>query len=188
MIETLRHYDRLIFYFINQQCASPVLDFLCPILREKLTWAPLYVIIAFFFFKTYKRNIWVLLAFAGLTILLSDQISSSLIKPYFHRLRPCNSPALMASVRLVIAHCGNGYSFVSSHAANHFAIATFICAFVKNKRLYVPLLMLWAAAVSLSQVYVGVHYPIDVACGALLGIIIGYYTSIGAKKVMERFS
>jgi membrane-associated phospholipid phosphatase len=173
MFEALKHLDYSIFHLINHDWANPFLDAVCPWLRERLFWVPLYLILALYFFKTYgQKAVW-LLVFAVLTIILCDQLSSSLIKPYFHRLRPCNNPALAASVRLVIKDCGVGYSFVSSHAANHFGLAAFISVIAGRKALTVPLLFIWAALVSFSQVYVGVHFPLDVIAGALLGILIG---------------
>jgi undecaprenyl-diphosphatase len=171
MLETLRHIDHSLFHFVNHDLANPVLDLLCPVFRNKLTWLPLYVILALLFYKKYGRQVLWLAAFAALTILLTDQLSSSLIKPLTHRLRPCNNPEVNA--RLLLDYCGAGYSFVSSHAANHFGIAAFLLPFVQRKVLFGSLLFVWAALVSFSQVYVGVHFPADVLGGAILGSVIG---------------
>jgi undecaprenyl-diphosphatase len=169
-MDFLHQLDHTIFQLINQQLANSVFDFLCPIIRNKTTWIPLYLILAYKFYKAYpKQVVWILIG-ALLSILLTDQISSSLIKPLIHRLRPCNNPAV--SARLILDHCGGGFSFVSSHAANHFGLAVFFLFFMRNikaKFFY----LFWAAAISFSQVYVGVHYPADVLGGAMLGIVVG---------------
>lgn len=108
-----------------------------------------------------------------LTVVLADQISSSVIKPFFNRLRPCNDPDLIETVRLLV-NCGGGKSFTSSHATNHFAVATFLgCISSAYNRVIAGLLLLWAAAISYGQVYVGVHFPIDIIFGAVLGIFLG---------------
>lgn len=183
MLDTLRQIDHNLFHFINREMANTLLDTLCPILRNKLTWIPLYVLLAFVFYKRYgTRVIWLVL-FGAVTVLLTDQISSSLIKPFFHRLRPCNNPEVNA--RLLLNYCGVGYSFVSSHAANHFGVAVFLIPFLHRRLLFGSLLLLWATAVSFSQVYVGVHFPADVLAGGILGSLIGGLLSYPALKKIQ---
>lgn len=188
MFEAIRHLDYSLFHLINHDWANPVLDFICPWLRERLFWVPFYFLLAWYFFKTYgTKAIW-LLVFAVLAIILTDQLSSTFIKPYFHRLRPCNNPALVASVRLLLRDCGVGYSFVSSHAANHFGLAAFLSVIAPRKRISIPLLLLWATAVSFSQVYVGVHFPVDVVAGALLGICVGLPLGLAARAKLAQLN
>ncbi len=180
MIESLRHIDRLLFHFINHDLANAVLDVLCPWLREKLTWIPLYLLIAYLLFKKYGHKILWLSLLTVVTILLSDQ-TSGLFKHLVHRLRPCNNPELADSIRHVV-ECGVGFSFVSAHAANHFALATFFSfLFMENKK-WMAFLYLWASCIAFSQVYVGVHYPGDVLAGAIVGIMVGLITGNIAKR------
>lgn len=127
--------------------------------------------------------LWVV-AFALLVILLADQISSTFIKPYFARLRPCNDAALASQMRILV-RCGVGYSFVSSHAANHFGLSFFLLPLFKGN-MAKSLLVLWAVAVSLSQIYVGVHYPSDVFFGAVLGMAIGTFAAWAFRKVLKQ--
>jgi undecaprenyl-diphosphatase len=164
--------DVSVFFFINRNLANPIFDVLCIWFRNKWTWIPVYLLLAFLLYSRFHFRAIAIIIFAGVVILLSDQISASVIKPLFERLRPCNDPDVRSQVRLLVA-CGSGFSFVSSHATNHFALSSFLWKFFKerNSRL---LLMLWACAVAFSQVYVGVHYPGDVVAGGICGAGIGF--------------
>lgn len=165
--------DQFLFELINGQSHNAVLDWLMPIWREKSTWIPLYVTLAAFVGYKYRlQGLYLLLALA-LAVGLADTVSSKIIKPAVHRLRPCNDPALKDEVQLLV-HCGSGYSFTSSHASNHFAVAAFLSLTLglHYRRIRWPL-YLWAASIALGQVYVGVHFPLDIFVGAILGIIIG---------------
>jgi undecaprenyl-diphosphatase len=172
MMETLQQLDVYLFHLINGHSA-PWLDAIMPYWREKSTWIPLYIALAVFVLWKFRlRGVYFLLALA-LTVGLADTVSSKIIKPAVHRLRPCNEPSVQKEVHLLI-ECGGGYSFTSSHATNHFAIAAFISMTLGLffRRIRLPL-YLWASSIALAQVYVGVHYPFDVFVGALLGIAIG---------------
>ena len=137
-------------------------------------WIPLYILLLFLVFKQYgKRGWWVLLAVA-LVILCSDQLSAHVCKPLFHRLRPCFNPELEGLVHLPNGLPGGKYGFVSSHAANTFAVATFLTATLRKSRRWIGwVLFSWAFISSYSRIYVGVHYPGDILAGAVLGVLIG---------------
>jgi undecaprenyl-diphosphatase len=176
--------DQFLFELINGQAHNAVLDWLMPIWREKSTWIPLYIALAAFVGYKYRlQGLYLILALA-LTVGLADTVSSKIIKPSVHRLRPCNDPALKDEVQLLV-HCGSGYSFTSSHASNHFAIAAFLSLTLglHYRRIRWPL-YLWAASIALGQVYVGVHFPLDIFIGAILGLIIG---NIVAKTYLRLF-
>ena len=176
--------DQFLFELINGQAHNAVLDWLMPIWREKSTWIPLYIALAAFVGYKYRwQGLYLVLALA-LAVGLADTVSSKIIKPSVHRLRPCNDPTLKDEVQLLV-DCGNGYSFTSSHASNHFAVAAFLSLTLglHYRRIRWPL-YLWAASIALGQVYVGVHFPLDIFIGAILGIIIG---NIVAKTYLRLF-
>lgn len=160
--------DRMVFELINTKLSSDILDTILPPLRNKYLWVPLYMMILAALLWKYQWRGAVILGFVLLTVLLSDQISASIIKPVVQRLRPCQNPEL--SVKLLVI-CGSGFSFVSSHASNHFGIAIFLGQRFARFTLVYPLAILWASAISIAQVYVGVHYPLDVIAGALVGFL-----------------
>lgn len=173
-MDFLRQTDRTLFFFINQQCRNYFFDWLAPLLRNPINWLPLYVLMASVLIYKLRKNSWLVFLFAGITVLLTDQLSASVLKPLVHRLRPCNNPEIQNLVHRLI-DCGAGYSFCSSHAANHFGIATFFALLYGKQKPWLAMLgFAWAASISISQVYVGVHYPADITVGACLGLTCGY--------------
>jgi len=118
---------------------------------------------------------WYWVLFFIVTGMLSDFVSSTLIKGSFIRLRPCHDPSLADKIRFLVSYCPTSSGFTSSHAVNHFASAMFI--FTTFKKVVSPAwvyLFLWAFFICYAQVYVGVHFPLDVFCGAIVGLILGF--------------
>ncbi len=184
MIDALLQLDYEWFTLVNSNAQNGFLDLLCPFMRTQSNWYLAYAVLIYFLFNQYGKKTWWLLITVAITILVSDQISGNLIKNSVERIRPCNDPRWTDQMRLLV-HCGKGYSFVSSHAANHFAAAFFIGAsFGKLYRWIWPTVILWASLISFSQVYVGVHYPLDVIFGAALGIIIGIINLYITRKIL----
>ncbi len=175
MIHTLLTWDATLFHFINAGLANPVFDVLLPLCREKWVWAPLYLFVAVFSFLHFGNRAWFVLLGLVAVVAISDGTSSQLLKKNVRRLRPCNDPAMIESVQLRLPSCGSGYSFTSSHAANHFGIALFLSGLFGNLRRWIrPAALVWASLIAISQVYVGVHYPGDVLGGAILGMGVGW--------------
>jgi undecaprenyl-diphosphatase len=171
MINQLLQQDQHWFNAINQGLANPVFDVLMPILRNRLTWLPLYVLLTYLAIKKFGRTGGLMLLFGILCFAIADYSSASILKPWVARLRPCNTPGL--SVRTLL-DCGTGFSFPSSHAANHFALAVFFAMlFGKHFKWAIVWPLFWAFSIAFAQVYVGVHFPIDVISGASIGTLIG---------------
>ncbi len=177
MLEQLIHYDQEGFLFINQTISNLLFDWLMPVLRNPYTWAPLYLFLIIFLIRNYKKQGMVMLVFLTMTFAVADFTSSSIIKKEVMRIRPCNDITFKDQVKLRV-RCGSGYSFPSSHATNHFALGMFLLVvFRKRWKPIVWLSLGWAASISFAQIYVGVHYPIDILAGATLGSIIGFLTA-----------
>jgi membrane-associated phospholipid phosphatase len=169
--------DHWLFSKINQDWTSPVTDLIFPFLREAEFWVPLYLFFLVFILVNFgKKGLrWSIMLI--LTASISDQVSSNLVKSFIFRLRPCRNPELMDSIRVLVNYCPGSSSFTSSHACNHFAMASFIFITLRHTSRWWALMFVWAFLVAYAQVYVGVHFPVDVTAGALLGCLIGFLTS-----------
>lgn len=183
MIEGLIAIDQELFIWLNGW-HHPALDQLMIFFSAKLVWIPLYLWLAYYLFRTFKRLGIIYLLTVLLAVAVSDQLTSSLMKPGFERLRPCHDPTLADAIRIVDG-CGGRYGFASGHAANSFMLAVFFAS-VFRLRPHFKWLLAWAAIVAYSRVYLGVHFPGDILVGGLLGSLIGYGFARAASYVAAR--
>lgn len=182
-MEQLLSYDRYLFRIINHQWSNSFFDWLMPFMRNAEMWYPLYLFLLLFVGINFKRTGWIWALFAIGTIFLCDFTSSSVIKQHIIRLRPCNEPSIAGWVHVLVGYRPQSSSFTSSHAATHFGMAMFFFLTLKPHFKKWPLFFFaWAACVAFAQVYVGVHYPLDVLCGGLIGILIGYLSAKSFNK------
>jgi len=168
MIDFLKDIDTQLFLFLNG-INGPIGDFVMYWLSHRFIWIPLYAFLLFLLFRHYGIKALIMLVLIVLLITISDQASVHLFKNVFQRLRPCHEPALEGMV-YTLGRCGGRFGFISSHASNSFALATFMALVLWNKvRTMAVIMLVWAAMVSYSRVYLGVHYPGDIIAGALVG-------------------
>jgi undecaprenyl-diphosphatase len=170
-MQLLLWFDEYLFHLVNGTNIG-WLNSIAPLLREKTTWIPLYLLLAAWCMWRYSwRTALTLLVASALTVAVADTTSSKILKPLIQRERPCRA----VPDAIVRVPCGGGFSFPSSHAANHFALAAlWIRGLHQQRRLNVLWwAWWWAATIALAQVYVGVHYPLDITAGAILGVGIG---------------
>ena len=178
--------DRQILFLLNG-CDNMFMDHIMISLSSTATWTLMLLVTIYIIAKDRQISQSLPMLFGiAICILLADQISSTLLKPYFHRLRPGLEPEIMYSLR-VAAGRGGGYSFPSSHATNVFAIATYL-SLVFRHRLTTISLYIWAILVGISRIYLAMHYPSDVLCGAVLGIVIGMTVYYVGKYILKRYN
>lgn len=144
------------------------LDHVMWMLSHAWWWTLMAIALLYIGLQKGWRQLTVMLLAMGLVILIADQVSASIIKPWVARLRPTHNPALVNGIHVVNEYRGGMYGFVSSHAANHFGVAALLGLMMRNRWVWVSL-MLWSTVICYSRCYLGVHYPGDILCGALLG-------------------
>jgi undecaprenyl-diphosphatase len=189
LLDRLIAADQAAFLVLNGM-HTDTLDLAMTAMSDLRLWFPLYV--AFLLLVKLRwnwRGLWIALPLIALMIVVSDSGSVMLFKNTVERLRPCHEPALAGLVHLVPESCGGRYGFVSSHAANHFAIAALMIGMLQRRpRWTVPALLLWAATIAYSRVYLGVHYPADVVVGGLYGFAVGSLFFILFRSIHQRFT
>ena len=177
-LQEILRWDRELFNKVNGDWANSFFDVVLPYTRNAIIWAPLYLFFIVFAVLNFKRNGWIWVAGAILTVATSDLISSWGLKELIYRVRPCGDETLADHIRFLVKYCPQSSSFTSSHAANHFSMAFFIFYTLrKNMSSWLRLIFLWAFIISYAQVYVGVHYPLDIICGGIVGAGIGFMWS-----------
>jgi membrane-associated phospholipid phosphatase len=182
ILEPLLRLDHWLFHKINQVWINPFLDLVLPFIRQQEFWYFFYLFLLVFSLINFgiKGCWWG--ASLIMTAIIADLFSSSLIKSLIFRYRPCRNPDLADQVRVLVNYCPQSSSFTSSHACNHFAAAWFIFITLNQTGSWRWLLFAWAFVISYAQVYVGVHFPLDIFGGAVLGTAIGYGMSIFFRK------
>jgi undecaprenyl-diphosphatase len=184
MSDWLYSVDLALFRFINITLANPVSDKVFPYITDYDKQLPIRIVLIatwlWLMTKGGTRGRTAALLLIPL-LFISDQMSSSIIKPLVGRLRPCQTfPP--EEIHLLVG-CG-GLGFPSSHAVNNFAVATMFASFYPRIKVW---LFAWASLIAISRVVVGVHYPADVIGGALLGVGVGVLVVSVWAAIAKRF-
>ena len=159
--------DQTLFLIINKS-HHPIIDLFFKRITNTFFWIPLYIILIIFI---QQRLGWRGVLFFIIMLILSDQCSSTLLKPFIARHRPCYA-AHMTHIHLVGTHIGM-YGFPSSHASNTFAFAMLFWKLFHTTCQPAYLFFIWSTLISYGRIYGGMHYPLDVISGAILGCLIG---------------
>jgi len=179
LIDFMQEIDTAVFYFINVTLANPFFDWFMPFITEKKHWFPVWgILIIGLLWKGGKKGRTVVLLIIPV-IFLSDQLSAHVLKPLIARPRPC---VTLPDVHLLVG-VKRSLSFPSAHAANFFAVATYFNYFYPKYR--------WvyfggAFFVALSRVSIGVHYPLDIIAGGILGAACALFV-IHTWRAIEKY-
>ena len=180
-------FDKQLLLAVNGS-ESLFLDGLVKTLTTATTWIPLYVSL---FYMVLKNNdtvqkILLIVACAGLCLLLAGMLDDVIVKPTVARWRPTHDPEIGMLVDVVNDYRGGNYGFFSAHASNTFSIAVFFSLLVRS-RLLTCSLVGWSLVNCWTRLYLGVHYPGDILCGLLWGGIVGTCVWLFHRQVSKRW-
>ncbi len=179
-MQALNQLDITCFYFVNHGLVNPVFDMVMPFITNLDNWKiPILIIWLFLLFKGGKQGR-VSAVLLIPVLILTDQTSSSLLKPLVGRIRPCYG---LEDVRLLVG-CGGKLAFPSSHATNIAGVAFLFSFFYRRGTIA---FILAAVTVGFSRIYVGVHYPLDVFSGFALGSAAGAVVIVLYLKIADRY-
>ena len=174
-MEEIIQFDKQLLLMLNGS-DSTVLDYIVMTLTNAKTWIPLYVSLLYVVTMTHQRNyreIFLIIAAAGLCVLLAGSIDDCIVKPLVARWRPTHDPEIGALVDVVDGYRGGNYGFFSAHASNTFSITLFFSLLMRH-RLFVVFMVTWSLINCWTRLYLGVHYPGDITVGLLWGALMGY--------------
>ena len=175
-MEEIIQFDKQLLLMVNGS-DSVFLDYVVLTLTNAKTWIPLYLGLFYVVVMTHKpnwRDILLILAAAGLCVLLAGTIDDTIVKPLVARWRPTHDPVIGWQVDVVNGYRGGNYGFFSAHASNTFSIAVFFSLLVRSRLLSVSLI-LWSLVNCWTRLYLGVHFPGDILVGILWGGIVGSF-------------
>ena len=168
-IGVIQGIDRLILLAFNGS-ENLFLDNFVVVLTSAYTWIPLYFSLLYLVIKNNEnwQKILLVIGAVAICLLLSNTINLGLVKPLVARLRPLEEPSLRGIISATNNYSASGYSFFSSHTSNAFVLAVFFSLLIRDK-VFTTCMLIWCSVVSLTRIYLGVHYPSDVVVGIIFG-------------------
>lgn len=187
ILNTINQGDRSLLTAINFDGPTGY-DFFWAMYSDKWTWIPFMLVVVYCLLRPGNwRHRLLMVGSVALLFVLSDFVVSSFIKNVVCRPRPSHDPAVMDLLSYVNGYRGGAYGFPSNHASNGFAAATFLALLLRNRWVTLSA-FLWAVGSCYSRMYLGVHYPSDILCGAMLGIVFAIIIFFLYKKAAKRLA
>ena len=171
VLDTILEYDKELFVYLNA-LGNENWDTFWMTLTNQLSWIPLYLLFLILIVKQlgWKKGL-VLILFTALLITFSDQFSN-LMKNSFGRLRPNRDVSINEFIRILKNN--KSFSFISGHATTSTAVTLFMHLTLRKYYKYTLFFFIWPLLFAYSRIYIGVHFPLDIICGALFGLVIGF--------------
>jgi len=164
------------------------LDPLMLLATKTIFWLPLYLFLIYLIIRYKKWDTVYFLLGVAISIVLTDQITSGFMKPFFARLRPSHEPSLEGLLHIVNNYRGGLYGFASGHAANTFGVAMFVFLLFRGRYHWMSVIFLWSVFMSYTRIYLGVHYPGDIIVGIVIGLLCGWIGFLSANWLVTKFS
>ena len=201
--------DQRLFFLINRQWTGPVPDRIMAAASSFDLWLPVIVALVLLTAWLGRARARLFLLALGLTLAMGDGLIDGPLKHAVHRLRPWQAmsgvrqvdlarrpwPRFLALFQPLTTHVTTGplavraddpfpgRSFPSSHVVNNFGAATVLAFFYRRRGAWY---ILAAALVAYSRVYVGAHWPSDVAVSAVLGVGVALCVLAGVQWAAQR--
>lgn len=182
-LEKIISFDKDLFVSLNA-LGNENWDSLWMLITNQLSWIPLYILFLVLIYKSlgWKKCL-ALLILTAIMVAFSDQLTV-FIKNTVGRLRPNRDPSINGFIRILKNN--KSFSFVSGHATTSMAVSLFMHLTLKKYFKYTVLFFIWPILFAYSRIYIGVHFPIDITCGAILGAVIGYLFYKISLKLLQR--
>ena len=184
MLEKIIYFDKQLLVYLNS-LGSTVYDPFWIFITKQSNWAPFFLFLLFLVYKKLGAKQTLVIVLTVAILLTINNGITDFVKNYFQRLRPCNDLEIKDIIRNVKPSLT--YSFFSGHASNTMAVFVFLFCVLKKHYKYFGLVVFWPFTFAYSRIYLGLHFPTDIFCGFLCGIIMGTLTFQGYKFIQNKF-
>jgi undecaprenyl-diphosphatase len=168
MLNKILQWDREAFVYLNSLGIEQY-DLFWSTVTKFPPWIPLFVLIISLFFIKFSKREALFMILTLLVMVLFVSTLTDLTKNVVARLRPNNDEEINTLIRILKSP--SGFSFFSGHASSSFSVITFVVLFLRHHFKWVYLFYIWSILFAISRIYVGVHFPVDLIVGALVGIL-----------------